>query len=181
MKRRPIKVGLVCTMDGHFEQMLNLSDVYSQRDHFWITNSNKQTTNQLLEERKYFIRAAHFKQPWTYCAQIPTVVKAFLREKPTHLLSTGSGRTALIPFLLANCLAYAIGWSDRFVLNYFLGPAAVGVYVAAYSIARQPVELFVGALNSFTFPLLVRAYATDGSRKAGPIQSGLLVTIATRP
>ena len=84
-----------------------------------------------------------------------------------------------IPFLLANCLAYAIGWSDRFVLNYFLGPAAVGVYVAAYSIARQPVELFVGALNSFTFPLLVRAYATDGSRKAGPIQSGLLVTIAT--
>jgi len=84
-----------------------------------------------------------------------------------------------IPFLLANCLAYGIGWSDRFVLNYFLGPAAVGVYVAAYSIARQPVELFVGALNSFTFPLLVRAYATDGSRKAGPIQSGLLVTIAT--
>jgi O-antigen/teichoic acid export membrane protein len=37
-----------------------------------------------------------------------------------------------IPFLLANCLAYTIGWSDRFVLNYFLGPAAVGVYVAAY-------------------------------------------------
>jgi len=84
-----------------------------------------------------------------------------------------------IPFLLANCLSYAIGWSDRFVLNYFLGPAAVGVYVAAYSIARQPVELFVGALNNFTFPLLVRAYATDGSNKAGPIQSGLMVTIAT--
>lgn len=84
-----------------------------------------------------------------------------------------------IPFLLANCLSYAIGWSDRFVLNYFLGPAAVGVYVAAYSIARQPVELFVGALNTFTFPLLVRAYATEGSRRAGPIQSGLMVTIAT--
>jgi O-antigen/teichoic acid export membrane protein len=84
-----------------------------------------------------------------------------------------------VPFLLANCLAYAIGWSDRFVLNYFLGPAAVGVYVAAYSIARQPVELFVGALNNFTFPLLVQAYAADGSRKAGPIQSGLMITIAT--
>jgi O-antigen/teichoic acid export membrane protein len=84
-----------------------------------------------------------------------------------------------VPFLLANCLSYAIGWSDRFVLNYFLGPAAVGVYVAAYSLARQPVELFVSALNTFTFPLLVRAYATDGSQKAGPIQSGLMVTIAT--
>jgi O-antigen/teichoic acid export membrane protein len=84
-----------------------------------------------------------------------------------------------VPFLLAHCLAYAIGWSDRFILNYFLGPAAVGVYVAAYSIARQPVELFVGALNNFAFPLLVQAYAAGGSRKAGPLQSGLMITIVT--
>ena len=84
-----------------------------------------------------------------------------------------------VPFLLANTLSYAIGWSDRFVLNYFLGPAAVGIYVAAYSIARQPVALFVGALNPFTFPLLVRAYAVGGARNAGPIQSGLMITMTT--
>ncbi len=114
------------------------------------------------------------------CAVLGLLAASRLR---VHLVLPRGGYLAAlafgVPFLLANCLAYAIGWSDRFVLNYFLGPAAVGVYVAAYSIARQPVELFVGALNAFTFPLLVRAYAIDGSRKAGPIQSGLMVTIAT--
>jgi UDP-N-acetylglucosamine transferase subunit ALG13 len=36
-------------------------------------------------------------------------LKAFARERPTHLLSTGSGRTALIPFLLATL------WGVRFI------------------------------------------------------------------
>jgi UDP-N-acetylglucosamine transferase subunit ALG13 len=114
VKRQRIKLGLVCTVGGHFEQMLNLSDVYSQCDHFWITNSNRQTTSHLVDEKKYFIGAAHYKKPWTYIAQIPCVIKAFRREKPTHLLSTGSGRTALIPFLLAKALRLPFIHVDTF-------------------------------------------------------------------
>ena len=38
-----IKIALVCTTGGHFEQMTNLSDFYNRYDHFWITNENKQT------------------------------------------------------------------------------------------------------------------------------------------
>jgi O-antigen/teichoic acid export membrane protein len=82
-----------------------------------------------------------------------------------------------VPYVAANTLFYTIGWFDRFVLNYFHGPATVAVYVAAYAIARQPVDLFLGALNSFTFPLLVHAYANGGAQKAGPLQSGLLTTM----
>jgi O-antigen/teichoic acid export membrane protein len=82
-----------------------------------------------------------------------------------------------VPFVAANTLFFTIGWFDRFVLNYFHGPATVGVYVAAYAIARQPVELFLGALNNFTFPMLVHAYANGGAQKAGPVQSGLLTTM----
>ncbi len=59
MKPQHVKLGLICTVGGHFEQMLNLSDVYSPYGHFWITNANKQTTSQLVSERTYFIRAAH--------------------------------------------------------------------------------------------------------------------------
>jgi len=94
--------------------MLNLSEVYSQYDHFWITNSNKQTTSQLVDERRYFIGAAHYKQPWTYLAQVPGVIRAFWRERPTHLLSTGSGRTALIPFLVAKALRLPFLHVDTF-------------------------------------------------------------------
>jgi UDP-N-acetylglucosamine transferase subunit ALG13 len=109
--------------------MLNLSDVYSQYDHFWITNSNTQTTSQLINEKKYFIGAAHYKQPWNYCAQIPAVMKAFKRENPTHLLSTGSGRTALIPFLLAKALRLPFFHVDTF--SRVSGFSKFGAFLAA--------------------------------------------------
>jgi O-antigen/teichoic acid export membrane protein len=82
-----------------------------------------------------------------------------------------------VPYVLANTLFYTIGWFDRFIINFFMGPAQVGIYVAAYSLARQPIDLFVGSLNTFTFPMLVHAYAGGGARRAGPVQSGLLITM----
>lgn len=96
-----IKIALVCTQGGHFEQMTNLSDFYNSYDHFWITNKNRQTESELKNERAFFVAMAHFKKPWTYLAQVAPIVKIFSREKPTHILSTGSGRTAFVPFLLA--------------------------------------------------------------------------------
>jgi len=100
-KKQKINIALVCTKGGHFEQMTNLSDFYDSYNHFWITNRNKQTENQLKKERAYYIETAHFKKPWTYLYQMAPVLKVFAGEKPTHILSTGSGRTAFVPFLLS--------------------------------------------------------------------------------
>jgi UDP-N-acetylglucosamine transferase subunit ALG13 len=99
-----INIALVCTIGGHFEQMTNLSDFYTCYNHFWITNRNKQTESHLKNERTYYIEMAHFKKPWTYLPHVPAALKIFAREKPTHVLSTGSGETALIPFLLSRLL-----------------------------------------------------------------------------
>ena len=96
-----IKLGLVCTSGGHFEQMQNLSDFYGAYPHFWITSRNEQTEHSLIGEKRYFVRLAHFKEPWTYLSQIPACLRAFVRERPTHLISTGSGRVAFFPFLLS--------------------------------------------------------------------------------
>jgi UDP-N-acetylglucosamine transferase subunit ALG13 len=57
---------------------------------------------------------AHFKKPWTYLNQMAPVVKIFGKEKPTHVLSTGSGRTALIPFLLSWLLNVKFIYIDTF-------------------------------------------------------------------
>ena len=111
---RRINIALVCTKGGHFEQMTNLSDFYNRYDHFWITNRSKQTESELREERTYFIEMAHFKKPWTYLSQIPPVLKSFAREKPTHVLSTGSGRVALIPFFLSRVLKIKFVHIDTF-------------------------------------------------------------------
>jgi UDP-N-acetylglucosamine transferase subunit ALG13 len=112
--RRDIHIALVCTKGGHFEQMTNLSDFFSRYDHFWITNQNRQTESQLKKERVYYIEMAHFKKPWTYLSQLGPVLKIFAREKPTHVLSTGSGRTALIPFFLARLLKIKFIYIDTF-------------------------------------------------------------------
>ncbi len=113
-KNQRTNIALVCTRGGHFEQMTNLSDFFSCYDHFWITNRNKQTESQLKQERAYFIEMGHFKKPWTYLYQLAPLVKVFAREKPTHVLSTGSGRTALIPFLLAKLFKIKFLYIDTF-------------------------------------------------------------------
>jgi UDP-N-acetylglucosamine transferase subunit ALG13 len=109
-----VNIALACSSGGHFEQMTNLSDLYSRYDHFWITNRSKQTESQLKSERRYYIASAHFKEPWIYLSQLGPVLKAFVREKPTHLLSTGSGRTVLIPFLLSRLLKVKVIHVDTF-------------------------------------------------------------------
>jgi beta-1,4-N-acetylglucosaminyltransferase len=109
-----MKIALVCTRGGHFEQMTNLSEFYGCYDHFWITNKNKQTENQLRGERVHYIELAHFKKPWTYLFQIPPVLKIFARERPTHIISTGSGRTAFVPFLLTRLFGIKFIYIDTF-------------------------------------------------------------------
>ena len=96
-----IKVALVCTSGGHFEQMHNLSDFYDNYRHFWITAESVQTTSALPGEEIYYLSMAHFKKPWTYLFQLPQCLRIFIRERPTHLLSTGSGRIVFVPFLLS--------------------------------------------------------------------------------
>jgi beta-1,4-N-acetylglucosaminyltransferase len=114
VNNKKINIALVCTRGGHFEQMTNLSDFYGCYDHFWITNRNSQTENQLKKERAYYVELAHFKKPWTYLFQFAPVLKVFNGEKPTHVLSTGSGRTAFVPFLLARLLKIKFLYIDTF-------------------------------------------------------------------
>jgi beta-1,4-N-acetylglucosaminyltransferase len=109
-----IKIALICTFGGHFEELGNLKKLYTQYDHFWITNRNKQTETELQNERKYFIKMAHFKKPWLYLKHFPTFLKVFYTEKPDCIISTGSGRTALVPFFLSKILRIKFIYIDTF-------------------------------------------------------------------
>jgi O-antigen/teichoic acid export membrane protein len=82
-----------------------------------------------------------------------------------------------LPFMLAALLSYTLGWFDRFIVNYFAGPSSVAIYVAAFALARQPVELLVGPLNNYIFPILVREYNNGRSAQAAAIQVGVLTSI----
>jgi len=113
--RKKMNIALVTALGGHFEQMTNLYDFYKCYDHFWITHRNKQTEGQSDKERMYFIEKAHYKKPWTHLFQIlPLLNIILIREKPTHILSTGSGRAALIPFLISRVLGIKFIHIDTF-------------------------------------------------------------------
>ena len=82
------------------------------------------------------------------------------------------------PVAVVAALAYGIGWYDRFILNALAGPAAVGVYAAAFAISRQAVVLFLSAMNTFTFPKLARIHETGGARATAEAQAALLVSMS---
>jgi UDP-N-acetylglucosamine transferase subunit ALG13 len=112
--KNDVKLALVCTQGGHFEQMTNLDDVYKQFQSFWITNKSKQTESYLRDKKKYYIKQAHFTKPITYFRQILPFLKIFKKERPTHIISTGSGRTTFIPFLLSKIFKIKFYHIDTF-------------------------------------------------------------------
>ena len=114
MESKKIKIALIATSGGHFEQLCNLSDFYNKYPHFWITNKNKQTISELKNERAYFIKEGHFTRPWTYLPHLTFFYSVFKKEKPTHVLSTGSGRTGFIAFYISKLFKIQFIYIDTF-------------------------------------------------------------------
>lgn len=81
-----------------------------------------------------------------------------------------------LPIIGSGVLSYSIGLTDRYVVDLLIGPHAVAILAAAYSFARQPIDLFLGPLNTYAFPHLVRLYENEGAVVTGEAQAGLLTT-----
>ena len=81
--------------------MVNLERFYKNYPHFWITSAGIQSQYHQKGKAMYVINMAHFKRPWTYVIQLPRLIPIFIKERPTHLISTGSGRIVLLPYLLS--------------------------------------------------------------------------------
>jgi UDP-N-acetylglucosamine transferase subunit ALG13 len=114
METKKIKIALIASSGGHFEQLCNLSEFYAKYPHFWITNKNKQTISELKNEKVFFINAGHFTKPWTYLPHLPFFFKVFKNERPTHILSTGSGRTGFVAFFVSRIFKVPFIYIDTF-------------------------------------------------------------------
>jgi beta-1,4-N-acetylglucosaminyltransferase len=114
MNSTKIKLALIATSGGHFEQLSNLANFYNKYPHFWITNENKQTISELENENAYYVKSGHFKKPWTYISHVPFYYTVFRNEKPTHILSTGSGRTAFIAYYFSKLFGIKFIYIDTF-------------------------------------------------------------------
>ncbi len=86
-----------------------------------------------------------------------------------------------MPIIFATLLTYQFGWIDRFLVQYWLGPQFVGLYVATMAIARQPVDILLNALNSQSFPVLMASIQQDlssSAQSAGRQVAAVLVSLS---
>lgn len=100
-------------------------------------------------------------------ADIRLVVRAFASKLDWTILK----RIALFgfPLTVSMFLNLVMASSDRLLVEYFLGSAAVGIYSASYGIMSQPMNLIFLAVSMPGMPLAVRALERQG-REAGEAQ-----------
>lgn len=67
-----------------------------------------------------------------------------------------------MPLSLTVALAVVIGTSDRFLINWFMGPEATGLYAVAFDFTAQTLTLLMLAINMAVFPIAVRAFERQG-------------------
>ena len=158
MESKKIKIALIVTSGGHFEQLCNLSDFYNLYPHFWVTNKNPQTISELKNEKAYFIKEGHFTRPWTYLPHLPFFYSVFKKEKPTHILSTGSGRTGFIAFYISKLLKIQFIYIDTFsrvnnfsIFGKFLFKSGLKIYTQWDNNINEKVEYIGPVFKSIDF------------------------------
>jgi O-antigen/teichoic acid export membrane protein len=67
-----------------------------------------------------------------------------------------------VPVAIALGLNIALDAGDRFLIAYFLGPEAVGVYAAGYGVADKSVGLLCAWAAAAGGPLMLAAFERDG-------------------
>ena len=76
--------------------------------------------------------------------------------------AAGSAWTFAWPLMAAGCLSWLAHESDRFILGYYHGAGAVGLYAAAYGLASAPFTAAAGAAAQVMLPVAFAASARAG-------------------
>lgn len=53
--------------------------------------------------------------------------------------------------------------TERYVIQFVAGPAAVGVYAAVQILVQQPISMLASAVALAAFPIIIRSAETDGN------------------
>ena len=71
-----------------------------------------------------------------------------------------------LPFTATFALSFIVSSSDRFLIAWFLGEGAAGVYSASYNLTQQSLTLLMMIVNTASYPLIVRALEIYGEEAA---------------
>ena len=94
--RRPIRVALVGSSGGHLLHLRALSDAWSDVDHLWVTFDTPDAVSSLRGERVYWCYHPTNRHLPNLVRNTLLAARVLLRERPTHILS--SGAAVAVPF-----------------------------------------------------------------------------------
>lgn len=108
--------------------------------------------------------AATLPFAWRLCCK-PLTAKAF---RPTLALArTMAGYS--MPLVAGNVALWVLALSDRYVIEYFHGSQAVGIYGVSYSLTEKTVLFLAALFRTASAPLEMATWENEGAQKSGEL------------
>ena len=97
-KKRRLKICLVCSVGGHFKQLLKLSSAWKNCDYFYML-FYKPVIDSFLKKEKVFLVASPERNPVLFILNIYQSLVVFLKTWPDVIISTGAGVAIAICYI----------------------------------------------------------------------------------
>ncbi len=89
---------LVTSAGGHFFQLYQLSEIWRDQDHFWVTFNKSDVNSTIPKERKYYAYYPESRNAINAIRNLFLAIKILFKERPSVLISIGAG--IAVPFFL---------------------------------------------------------------------------------
>lgn len=89
--REQTKIAIVCSSGGHLIKTMHLEPWWSEHERFWVTDKTAKPLGLLTKEKVYFGFFPVQRHIINFLANLFFALYLFVKEKPTHVFSTGAG------------------------------------------------------------------------------------------
>lgn len=87
---RKIRICLICSVGGHFKQMLKLSPAWEGYEHFYVI-MDKPILDEFVKRGEVYFITSPERNPVLFLRNIIESLRIFLKKKPDVVISTGAG------------------------------------------------------------------------------------------
>jgi beta-1,4-N-acetylglucosaminyltransferase len=88
--RRHVKVCLLCSVGGHFKQMLKIAEACRHYEHFYVL-TDKPVIDSFRKREEVYLVTAPKRNPLLFLRNIIDSWAIFLQTRPDVVISTGAG------------------------------------------------------------------------------------------
>jgi len=98
VQSKKVKLGIITSKGGHLLQLIQINSLFKKYNRFWVSFSGKDTKYYLKKEITYYAYYPESRNVLNAIKNSLLSIKIFLKEKPSHLISSGAGLA--VPFFI---------------------------------------------------------------------------------